>query len=71
VNARLDQCAPLAGQPRLSCYESLDRYLTTVIVPWVSYRWSYNQDITSANVTKWGFDQFSGATAWAHVAVKG
>ena len=70
VDARLDRCAPLAGQPRLSCYESLDRYLTTVVVPWVSYRWSYNQDITSANVTKWGFDQFSGATAWAHVAVK-
>jgi peptide/nickel transport system substrate-binding protein len=70
VNAWLDRCAPLAGQARLSCYESLDRYLTTTIVAWVPYRWSYNQDITSANVTKWGFDQFSGATAWAHVAVK-
>jgi peptide/nickel transport system substrate-binding protein len=70
VDKWLDRCAPLAGQPRLSCYEGLDRYLTTTIVPWVPYRWSYNQDITSTNVTKWGFDQFSGATAWAHVAVK-
>jgi peptide/nickel transport system substrate-binding protein len=70
VDKWLDRCAPLAGQSRLSCYEGLDRYLTTTVVPWVAYRWAYNQDITSSNVTKWGLDQFSGATAWAHVAVK-
>ena len=26
VDAMLDRCAPLAGQPRLSCYEALDLY---------------------------------------------
>jgi len=71
LDARLDRCAPLSGQVRLSCYESLERYVMTAIVPWVPYLWSYNQDVTSTSVTKWGFGQFSRATAWAPVAVKG
>jgi hypothetical protein len=70
VDKWLGRCAPVAGRPRLSCYEGLDRYLSTTAVPWVPYRWSYSQDITSSNVTKCGFDQFSGAPAWAHVAVR-
>jgi peptide/nickel transport system substrate-binding protein len=70
VDGRLDRCAALSGRPRLACYAQLDRYLMTTVVPWVPYRATFAEDITSAAVTKWGFDQFSGATAWAHVAVK-
>jgi peptide/nickel transport system substrate-binding protein len=70
ADGRLDRCAALSGRQRLSCYAQLDRYLMTTIVPWVPYRATFAEDITSAAVTKWGFDQFSGTTAWAHVAVK-
>jgi peptide/nickel transport system substrate-binding protein len=33
LDARLDRCSALLGQPRLSCYEALDRYLMTQVVP--------------------------------------
>jgi peptide/nickel transport system substrate-binding protein len=69
VNTQLDKCAALTGQPRLSCYESLDKYLMTKVVPWVPYLWSYATHISSKNVTKWDFDQFSGGIGYAHVAV--
>ena len=70
VNADLDKCAPLVGGPRVSCYAALDKKLTTQIVPWVPYLWSYSQTVVSKNVTKWEFDQFGGTIAYAHVAVK-
>lgn len=70
VNADLDKCAPLVGGPRVSCYATLDKKLTTQIVPWVPYLWSYSQTVVSKNVTKWEFDQFGGTIAYAHVAVK-
>jgi peptide/nickel transport system substrate-binding protein len=69
VDAQLDRCAVLAGSARRSCYESLDRTLTTQVVPWVPFLWIYNQHITSSRVTQWDYDQFSGTTAYAHVAV--
>ena len=37
VDSQLDKCAVLAGQPRLTCYENLDKYLMTKVVPWVPY----------------------------------
>jgi peptide/nickel transport system substrate-binding protein len=70
VNSQLDKCSPLIGQPRLSCYEKLDRYLTTNVAPWVPYMQSLATHITASNVAKWSFDQFSGGTGYAHVAVK-
>jgi peptide/nickel transport system substrate-binding protein len=70
VNAQLDRCAAALGQPRLTCYENLDKDMMTNVVPWVPYLWSYAQHISAPNVTRWVFDQFSGSTAYAHVAVK-
>jgi len=70
VDSTLDRCATLAGQPRLSCYENLDKTLMTNVVPWVPYMWSYVTRITSKNVTQYGFDQFGTTPAYAHLAVK-
>jgi peptide/nickel transport system substrate-binding protein len=70
VDADLDRCSRLVGGPRVTCYAALDKKLTTKIVPWVPYLWTDAHNITSKNVTKWGFDQFGGTTAWAHVAVR-
>jgi peptide/nickel transport system substrate-binding protein len=70
INADLDKCGVLVGGPRISCYAALDKKLTTVVVPWVPYLWSYATSISSQNVTKFVFDQFGGTIAYAHVAVK-
>ena len=70
VNSQLDKCSVLIGQPRLTCYENLDKTLMTNVVPWVPYLSSFATHITAPNVTKWSFDQFSGSTGYAHVAVK-
>jgi peptide/nickel transport system substrate-binding protein len=70
VNGALDKCSVLLGQTRLSCYEALDKTLTTQVVPWVPYLWSYATHITGPKVGTWVFDQFSGGTAYSHVAVK-
>jgi hypothetical protein len=53
----------------MTCYENLDKYMMTKVVPWVPYLWSYAQHITAPNVTQWAFDQFSGSVGYAHVAV--
>jgi peptide/nickel transport system substrate-binding protein len=70
VDADLDRCGALVGAPRVTCYAALDRKLTTKIVPWVPYLWASTHNVTSKNVTKWGFDQFGASIAYAHVAVK-
>jgi peptide/nickel transport system substrate-binding protein len=70
IDADLDRCAALVGGPRVSCYAVLDKKLTTQIVPWVPYLWAATHNVTSKNVTKWGFDQFGGSIAYAHVAVR-
>jgi peptide/nickel transport system substrate-binding protein len=70
VDGQLDRCAALAGQPRVTCYEDLDRTLMTKVVPWVPYLSPNNVHIIGSDVTQWQFDQFSGNTAYAHVAVR-
>ena len=67
MNADLDKCAPTV-ETRQACYAALDKKLTTKIVPWIPYLWSYSQSVVSKNVTKWDFDQFGGTIAYAHVA---
>jgi hypothetical protein len=70
VNSQLDKCSALIGQPRDTCYENLDKYLMTTVVPWVPYLWSYVTRITSKNVTHYQFDQFSTTPAYSQIAVK-
>ena len=70
INPDLAKCSVLVGDPRLTCYANLDKKLTTQVVPWVPYLWSYAQSVSSKNVTKFEFDQFGGTIAYAHVAVK-
>jgi hypothetical protein len=70
VDARIARCSRLSGQPRLTCWEGLDRTMMTKVVPWVPYLWSFSNHITSSNVSRWSYDQFGGLTAWAHVALK-
>jgi len=70
VNEDLDHCSTLIGQPRLTCYENLDKKLTWNVVPWVPYLWSSAIHIVGPKVSKWDFDQFGGSIGYGHVAVK-
>jgi peptide/nickel transport system substrate-binding protein len=70
VNSQLDQCEALTGGARVSCYENLDKTLMTKVVPWVPWMWSLVTRITSTNVTKYTYDQFSTTPAYSQIAVK-
>ena len=70
VDPQFDKCSKLSGQPRLSCFEGMDKYLMLNVVPWVPYLSAAVDSIIASNVTKWNFDQFAGTTGYAHVAVK-
>ncbi len=70
VNTQLDKCAALLNQARLTCFENLDKNMMTNVVPWVPYLSSYVTRITSSNVTKYAFDQFTDTPAYENMAVK-
>ena len=70
VDSMLDKCSPLIGQPRLTCYENLDKYLMTNVVPWVPYLSSYVTRITSSNVTHYQYDQFPDDPAYENITLK-
>jgi peptide/nickel transport system substrate-binding protein len=70
VNTQLDKCAVLIDPARTSCYEKLDKFMMTGVVPWVPWMWSKVTRITSSNVTHYQFDQFSTTPAYAMISVK-
>ncbi|HUY71078.1 MAG TPA: ABC transporter substrate-binding protein [Gaiellaceae bacterium] len=70
VNSQLDKCAALLGRARLSCFENLDKYMMANVVPWVPYLNSFVTRITSSNVTKYAYDQFTDTPAYENMAVK-
>jgi peptide/nickel transport system substrate-binding protein len=70
VNPELDECAARTDTARTRCYESLDRYLMTNVVPWVPWLWPNVTRITSENVTHYQYDQFSRTPAYAMISVR-
>ena len=69
VDGDIDACGALSGDERRVCFEDLDKKLMEEVVPWVPYLFANNIQITGPAVVKWDYDQFSGTTAYAHVAV--
>ena len=47
VDADLDRCGRLGGDPRVSWYAAVDKKLTTKIVPWVPYLWATTHNLAS------------------------
>ena len=70
VDADLARCGALPGPPRLDCYAALDRKLSEEVVPFIPFLWRNRFTILGPQVAQWAFDESSGTTAWAHVAVK-
>ena len=68
VDGDIDACGALSGDERRVCFEDLDKKLMDEVLPWVPYLFANNIQITGPAVVKWDYDQFSGTTAYAHVA---
>jgi peptide/nickel transport system substrate-binding protein len=69
VDADIDACAALSGQDRTDCWTTLDKKITSEIVPWVPLMDATAIDLLGPAVTRYGFDQFGTEMALAHVAV--
>jgi peptide/nickel transport system substrate-binding protein len=69
VDDKIDECNALTDDERTTCWTELDREVMENVVPWVPYLWANNIDLIGPGVSKFEYDQFSGETAWAHVAV--
>ena len=70
VDADIRRCNALAGTDRTGCYAALDRKLTVGIAPVIPFLWRHSITILGPQVAKWAFDQSTGTTGFAHVAVK-
>ncbi len=69
IDSGLARCNSFTGIRRTSCYAALDRHLTR-LVPAIPFLWRNAITILGPQVVKWEFDQSTGTTAFAHVAVK-
>jgi peptide/nickel transport system substrate-binding protein len=70
VDDDIDACQDVTDpEERLSCWGGIDQTLMEEVVPWVPYLDATNVTVTSDDVTKWEFDQFSGEASIVHMAV--
>jgi peptide/nickel transport system substrate-binding protein len=70
IDPDLARCGSLTGRDRTACWVALDRRLSTEVVPWIPFLRRNRFNILGLQVAKWGFDQSTGMTALAHVALK-
>jgi peptide/nickel transport system substrate-binding protein len=70
VDSMIDKCVALIDQARLTCFENLDKYMMTKVVPWVPYLNSYVTRITSSSVTHYAYDQFTDTPAYENISLK-
>jgi peptide/nickel transport system substrate-binding protein len=70
VDSDIANCQKKLGQPRINCWENLDKKLMTQVVPWVPYLWSHVVKVVGPTVTHWNYDQFAADTAYSLVSVK-
>jgi peptide/nickel transport system substrate-binding protein len=59
------------GDERFQCWAEFDQQLMEEIVPWVPYLFDNDVRVVSARVVNYTFDQFAGATALDHIAIRG
>ncbi len=70
VDSKLNECAAIAvGDARTQCWANFDKYLMEDVVPWVPKTFSNINEIVSANVANYSYDEFGGMIALDHVAV--
>jgi peptide/nickel transport system substrate-binding protein len=69
IDADIEACQPLSGQARADCWAGVDRKLVEEIAPQITLLDATATHPIGPAVTSWDYDQSSGQTALAHVAV--
>jgi peptide/nickel transport system substrate-binding protein len=69
VDDRVKSCLERRGVARTQCWTELDQYLTTEIVPQVSYWVTQNTAVVSERVVAFSFDQRTGLPALDRIAL--
>ena len=69
VDDKMAQCTAGAADQVNQCYADLDKYLMETAVPWVPWSFAQNLVFTSASVTQYAYDDFSGDISFSHTAV--
>ena len=70
VDAQGKKCYAMPlGDQRTQCWADFDKNLMENVVPWVPYLFAAAPEVTADSVTKYEFDQFSGATSFCQLAV--
>lgn len=70
IDEEMDACSALpGGDERIQCWADIDRLLMEEIVPYVSYLFDNNIDITSQRIVNYSFDQDSTLAAWDQIAI--
>jgi peptide/nickel transport system substrate-binding protein len=70
ADPQINACVTKLGQARTTCWEGVDKYLMTTVVPWIPYLWPNNVFIIGPQVTHWNYDQFTDGPAYSSVSVK-
>jgi peptide/nickel transport system substrate-binding protein len=70
VDTDLHTCERSRPATRLDCYAALDRKLSADIVPWIPLLWRNRISFVGRQVARWAFDQATGMTSFAHVALE-
>ena len=69
VEDKLNECNPLTGDERITCFAELDQQLMEEVVPWVPFLFDNNVDVISSRIVNYSFDQFAGNAALDHMAI--
>jgi len=70
VDDDIDACVAIGDDAeRQTCWADLDKKLMEEVVPWIPYLDATQVIATSAAITHYDFDQFSGTPAWSRLAV--
>lgn len=69
IDDRIDECSGLAGDPRLDCWEALDRTVSEDIVPYIPYLDATRIRMVGPSVTAYDYDQGYADIAIDHIAV--
>lgn len=70
ADPQINACVTKLGQARTTCWENVDKYLMTTVVPWIPYLWPNNVFVIGPQVTHWNYDQFTDGPAYSSVSVK-
>lgn len=69
VDPEINKCTALYGNAQDMCWEGFDKYMMTVVLPWVPYVWGKNIVVTAPTVTRYVMDVMTSSISLTQIAV--